>query len=201
MKFWFVWLINFCGIITSNQWLLNYDLYHLICTEDEDNVLLGINSFRHSVNLPALAKNAKADCLADEIADELQDEPCSSTTNGASIVPSTPNTLLPDLPKHLKKCKINVNSTVDGIIMPVCVPKLVPTLVLTNYTHSPYAKYLNSSKYTGVGVGSEDDWMVVVLGTDTLGGSFSGVVSLVSEVGLAHCLVSLMLGLFFVLVS
>lgn len=172
-------------------------LYHFIYTE-EDDLLMGINSFRHSANLSALAKNGNADCLADEIANELEDEPCSSATNGASIVPSNSTMLLPDLPKHLKKCKINPNSTAEGIIMPVCVPKLVPTLVLTNYTHTPYAKNLNSSKYSGVGVGAENDWMVVVLSTDTVGGSFASAVSLVSEVGLAHCVVSLLLGLFVV---
>jgi hypothetical protein len=194
-------IITFVALLLINGCLYIYAevfLFHFICTEEEDNLLLGINSFRHSSNLPALSKNDKADCLADEIADELEGEPCSSSTNGASIVPSTA-TILPDLPKHLKKCKINVNSTAEGIILPVCVPKLIPTLVLTNYTHSPYAKYVNSSKYTGVGVGSEDDWMVVVLSTDTVGGSFAGAVSLVSKVGLGHCLVSLWL--FFVLVG
>uniref|UniRef100_A0A2N9EV37 Uncharacterized GPI-anchored protein At5g19230-like domain-containing protein n=1 Tax=Fagus sylvatica TaxID=28930 RepID=A0A2N9EV37_FAGSY len=171
-----------------------------MCTEDEDNLLQGINSYRNSLKLPALFKNGKADCLAEEIADELEEEPCTSSTNGANIVSSS-TTQLTDLLKHLKKCKIDVNTTVDGIIMPICVPKLVPTLVLTNYTHTSYARYLNSSKYTGVGVGSEDDWMVVVLSTNTTGGSFSSAMSLVSKVGLGHCLVSLLLGLFYVMVS
>lgn len=168
--------------------------YHFICTENEDNLLQGINSFRQAAKQPPLVKNGKADCLADEIADELEDESCTSTTNGASIVPSS-NTRLSDLPKHLDKCKINANSTADAIIMPVCVPDLVPTLVLTNYTHTALAKYLNNSKYTGVGVGSEDNWMVVVLTTNTPTGSFSGALSLVPKVGFGHYMVSSLLGL------
>ncbi|KAM3752713.1 hypothetical protein ACB098_03G040200 [Castanea mollissima] len=171
----------------------------VFCDEDEDNLLQGINSYRNSLNRPALIKNDKADCLADEVADELEDEPCTSPTNGATIKPSS-TTQLPDLPKHFKKCKIDVNTTVDGIILPVCVPKLVPTLVLTNYTRTANAKYINSSKYTVAGFGAEDDWMVTVLGTNTTGGSFSSAISLVSEVGLGHCLMSLLLG-FFIVVS
>lgn len=168
-------------------------------TDEEDNLLQGLNSFRQAVNLSPLSKNDKANCLADEVADELEDEPCTSSTNGANIVPST-TTQLPDLPKQLKTCKINVNTTVEGVILPVCVPDLVPTLVLTNYTHTSYAKYINSSKYTGVGVGSEDDWMVVVLTTNTPGGAFSGAISVVSEVGFGHIVVSSLVGLFLVLV-
>ncbi|XP_018841777.1 uncharacterized GPI-anchored protein At5g19250-like [Juglans regia] len=164
------------------------------CNENEDNLLQGINSFRQAAKQPPLVKNGKADCLADEIADELEDESCTSTTNGASIVPSS-NTRLSDLPKHLDKCKINANSTADATIMPVCVPDLVPTLVLTNYTHTALAKYLNNSKYTGVGVGSEDNWMVVVLTTNTPTGSFSGALSLVPKVGFGHYMVSSLLGL------
>nr|POF14909.1 putative gpi-anchored protein [Quercus suber] len=151
-----------------------------MCAEDEDNLLQGINSYRNSLNRPALIKNEKADCLADEIANELEDEPCTSPTNGATIKPSS-TTQLPDLPKHFKKCRIDVNTTVNGIILPVCVPKLVPTIVLTNYTRTANAKYINSSKYTLAGFGAEDDWMVTVLGTNTTGGSFSSAISLVSE--------------------
>ncbi|KAK9919791.1 hypothetical protein M0R45_028369 [Rubus argutus] len=132
---------------------------------DENDIVQGINSYRQSLNLPALIKHDKADCLADEIADDIEDQPCTSPTNGANIVP-TMQTKLPNLPSHLRKCKIDVNSTTDGVIMPVCVPKAVSTLVLTNYTRSPrYAKYLNDSRFTGVGVGSESDWTVVVLAT------------------------------------
>ncbi|PON43945.1 hypothetical protein TorRG33x02_332420 [Trema orientale] len=154
----------------------------VLSNDDEDTLLQGINSYRQSLRLPQLAKNGKADCLADEIADEIEDQPCTTLTTGANIVPST-QTQLSDYPKLLKKCGIDVNTTTDGVILPVCVPKLVPTLVLTNYTHTSYARYLNNSKYTGAGVGSEDDWMVVVLSTSTTAGSFSRAVSLVSQMG------------------
>ncbi|PQQ09217.1 putative GPI-anchored protein [Prunus yedoensis var. nudiflora] len=149
--------------------------------EDEDNLLQGINSYRRSLNLPALIKNDNAGCLADRIADDIEDLPCSSPTNGANILPSSQSPL-DNLPKHLRKCKIDANSTQDGVILPVCVPKLVPTLVLTNYTHSPkYAKYLNDSRFSGVGVGSEDNWAVVVLASSNPSGNFANAAgSLVS---------------------
>ena len=65
------------------------------------------------------------------------------------------------------------NNTLDGKILPICVPKLDPTAVLSNYTNSQYAKYLNDSSYTGARIGSKDDWMVVVLSTNTLSGAAS----------------------------
>jgi hypothetical protein len=57
--------------------------------------------------------------------------------------------------------------------------KLEATVVLSNYTHSDiYAKFLNNSKYTGVGLGSEHDWMVLVLTTNTTTGTFAAATSL-----------------------
>lgn len=44
---------------------------------------------------------------------------------------------------------------------------------LSNYTHNDiYAKFLNNSKYTGVGLNFEDDWMVLVLTINTTTGTF-----------------------------
>lgn len=172
-----------------------------MAADDEDNLLQGLNSYRQSLNLPALTKNGKADCLADEIADQIEDRPCTTITSTSNIVPTTPAQIT-DYPKLLKKCKIDVNTTTDGAIMPVCVHKLVPTVVLTNYTRSQYAKQLNNSKYTGVGLGSEDDWMVVILTTSTQTGSFAGAaVSWVSKVALVHYLVPILLGLSLFLAS
>ena len=135
------------------------------CSDAEDNLLQGLNSYRTSLSLPILAKNGKAECLADKIAEELEDQPC----NAASSIKAPQ---LANYDRLIDKCKIDINSTTDAAIMPVCVRKLVPTLVLTNYTHSQYAKQLNNSKFTGAGVGSEDDWMVVILTTNTRAGSF-----------------------------
>ncbi|BBH06613.1 Glycoprotein membrane precursor GPI-anchored protein [Prunus dulcis] len=158
---------------------------YLPADEDDDNLLQGINSYRRSLNLPVLIKNDNAGCLADRIADDIEDLPCSSPTNGANILPSSQSPLA-NLPKHLRKCKIDANSTQDGVILPVCVPKLVPTLVLTNYTHSPkYVKYLNDSRFSGVGVGSEDNWAVVVLASSNPSGNFANAAgSLVSMQGI-----------------
>ncbi|KAM5561294.1 putative GPI-anchored protein [Rosa sericea] len=197
-------LIKLCFffVVIIQASLLLSPLVHSDDEADEDDILQGINSYRRSLSLPNLIKHDKADCLAEEIADDIQDQPCSSRTNGANISP-TSVTELPSLPSNLIKCKIDVNSTVDGVIMPVCVPKAVSTLVLTNYTSSPrYAKFLNDSRFTGVGVGTKDDWTVVVLATSTRTGSFANAAgSLVSTVGAVHYLVSFMLGLWLSLVS
>lgn len=169
--------------------------------DDEDNLIQGLNSYRQSLSLSALARNERADCLADEVADQLEDEHCTPVTSSSNIVPTTPSQLT-DYPKLLKKCKIDMNSTTDGVIMPVCVPKLVPTLVLTNYTRSQYAKHLNNSKFTGAGVGSEDDWMVVILTTNTPSGNFaSSAISWVSQLALGHLFVPLFLGILMLLVG
>ncbi|KAH6762558.1 Glycoprotein membrane precursor GPI-anchored [Perilla frutescens var. hirtella] len=137
-------------------------------SDDEADLLQGMNSFRQSANAPALTKHHKAECVADEIADKLEGKSCASNT--ASSVQSQ---LVSDYPAVLSKCKVDVNTTTDGMILPVCVPRRVPTLVLTNYTQSQNARYLNDSRFTGAGVGTEDDWTVLVLTTNTPGGSFA----------------------------
>ena len=164
----------------------------LMTAEDEDNLLQGFNSNRQSQGLAPLVKNGKADCLANEIADAMEDQTCTTFATGAKVVPAS-QTQIPDYQKFLKKCNIDPNTTSDGVILPVCVPDLVPTLLLTNYTHTSYSKYLNNSKFTGAGLGSEDDWMVVVLTTGTPTGSFSAAAAtLFANVA---CLFSLVLGL------
>lgn len=122
----------------------------------------------------------------------MEDQPCTTTTS-ASAPPGTQNQ-----PQNyndlLSKCGIDPNSTKDGAVLPVCVHKRVPTLVLTNYTQTRYARYLNDSKYIGAGVGSEEDWMVVVLTTKTPAGNFMSGAGLVADVSLGYCLVLLLLG-------
>lgn len=84
------------------------------------------------------------------------------------------------------------------------MPKLNPTLVLSNYTkYSGYAKYLKDSNYTGAAVGSKDDWIVVILSADTSDGTFSGAVSLVPNmISMAKFyMVALLFGLLFLSVS
>lgn len=85
--------------------------------------------------------------------------------------------------------------------MPACVPNLVPSLVLANFTESQYSDFLNDTKFTGAGIGSEDNW-VVVLCTNTPGGSFAAAdnsVGLVSKVGLIWQWMSLVMSFFFLL--
>ncbi|KAA8543227.1 hypothetical protein F0562_021278 [Nyssa sinensis] len=169
--------------------------------DEKKNLLQGLNRYRASLNLSTLTEISNADCLADEVANQFKNQPCSNTT-GADTVPGT-EPQFPNYPNLLAKCHLNITDTRDGVIMPVCIPNLVPSLVLTNYTGSQYSQYLNDSTYIGAGIGSEGDWMVVVLSTDTTGGSFStdNAAGLVYIVGLTQNLMPLLLGFFLVLMS
>ncbi|MCD7453736.1 hypothetical protein HAX54_021968 [Datura stramonium] len=167
-------------------------------TNEEDHVLSGINSYRQSHNLPALTKHDKADCLADEVAEEIEHQPCPR----GGITPG-PASQFAQYPKLLDKCDIDINTTREGVILPVCVHDRVATLVLTNYTQSQHAGYLNNSKYSGAGIGSEKDWTVLVLTTNTVGGSFANgaptgfINSGVFGTSIHYYLMFLLLGLFF----
>ncbi|KAK3189992.1 hypothetical protein Dsin_029553 [Dipteronia sinensis] len=86
--------------------------------------------------------------------------------------------------------------------MPACVPNLIPDLVLSNYTKSQYSNNLNDSKYTGVGIGSEGNWIVVILTTSTPEGSYvtdtsnnaKNAASLLSKIGLGYNLLFCLIG-------
>ncbi|KAG6775095.1 hypothetical protein POTOM_018521 [Populus tomentosa] len=175
-----------CGTVIAFLFFLMAFLF-MSCLYEEDDLLQGLNSYRHSLNLPALVKHTNAGCLADKIAGKLEDEPCTSARAASPVQ-------IDDYPDLLSKCGIDVNHTNEGVALPVCVPHLVPTLLLTNYTRTPYARFINASRFSGAGLGHEDDWMVVVLTTSTPRGDFAGATSLVSRVGLGHCLVTLLIG-------
>ncbi|KAL0434443.1 UNVERIFIED_CONTAM: putative GPI-anchored protein [Sesamum latifolium] len=151
---------------SSNAMFLN-----VVVDDEEDNLLQGINQYRASLNLTALTKNDRAECLADEIADQFKNQPCTNTT-GSNTVPGT-EPQYSDYPKLLAKCHLNVTTTRDGQIMPACVPNLDSGLVLANFTKSQYSGYLNGTQYSGIGIGSEDNWIVVVLTTNTPEGGYS----------------------------
>ncbi|QCE08371.1 hypothetical protein DEO72_LG9g3400 [Vigna unguiculata] len=177
--------------------LMNYPVK---CDDDEeDNLYQGINKYRASINLKALTRNDNADCLADKIADQFKKQPCTNTT-GANTVPGT-EPQFSNYPDLLSKCHLAISNTRDGNIMPVCVPGLVPGLVLTNFTKSLYSDSLNDTKYTGIGIGSEDNWIVVVLTTNTPAGTFSPYTSnganLISGSGLFYCSIIFLIGYIF----
>ncbi|KAG6764782.1 hypothetical protein POTOM_032268 [Populus tomentosa] len=138
--------------------------------DEEDALLQGINKYRTSFNLTTLTKNDNAECLAEEIADQFKNQPCTNTT-GSNTVPGT-EPQFPNYPSLLAKCHLNVSNTRDGAVMPACVPNLDPSLVLTNFTRTPYSDNLNDTKFTGAGIGSDGNWIVVVLTTSTPEGSF-----------------------------
>ncbi|KAG8648258.1 uncharacterized protein LOC110623808 [Manihot esculenta] len=131
---------------------------------EEEIVLQGLNSFRTARGLPALTINENAACLADRFADQiLEDMTCSATAPYQ----------LQNYPGVLAYCGVDVNQTREGAVMPVCAPQLVPNNLLSNYTRSfQYTRYLSDAKFTGAGLGTEDDWMVVILTTNTPGGNF-----------------------------
>ncbi|KAF9619876.1 hypothetical protein IFM89_009658 [Coptis chinensis] len=106
-------------------------------------------------------------CLADEIADQLKDQPCP-----AVITPRIAEAQFSNYAEALDKCHLNINTTRDGVIMLDCEPGRVKSLSIFNFTEPLYSRYLNDSRYTGAGIGSEDEWIVVVLTTNTPGGSF-----------------------------
>ncbi|KAL2324364.1 hypothetical protein Fmac_023422 [Flemingia macrophylla] len=186
----FYWLLLSSLVIL----LINYQVN---CDDDEkDNLYEGINKYRALLNLKALTRNENADCLADKIADQFKKQPCTNTT-GANTVPGT-EPQFSNYPDLLSKCHLAITNTRDGNVMPACVPGLVPSLVLTNFTKSLYSDSLNDTQYTGIGIGSEDNWIVVVLTTNTPAGSFapysSNGANLTSRFGLIYCSMLFLVG-------
>lgn len=171
-------------------------LYHS-SADEEDSLLNSLNEYRATLNLTALVKNKNAECFAEEMADQFNDQKCTNTT-GSNTVPGTEPTF-ENYPKLLSKCHLNISDTRDGMILPACVPNLAATQLLSNFTQSQYSQYLNDSKYTGIGFGNEEDWMVVVLTTGAPGGSFAtyNAASLVSKTSLIYYLMYLMVIFFF----
>lgn len=169
-------------------WNFSSPLIYLFSVDEEDTLLQGLNSYRESLNLTSLTKNKNAECLADELADQFKNQPCTNST-GANTVPGTEKQLS-NYPDLLAKCHLNVSNTRDGIVMPACVPNLEPSLVLSNFTKSQYSDSLNDTKYKGTGIGSEDNWIVVILTTSTPEGSYVpyNAASLISNIGLIYCL-------------
>jgi hypothetical protein len=171
-------------------------LLNVFSADEKDNLYQGINKYRASLNLKSLTKNKNADCLADKIADQFKKQPCTNTT-GANTVPGT-EPQFSNYPNLLAKCHLAISDTRDGAVMPACVPGLVPDIVLTNFTKSLYSQSLNDSKFTGIGIGSKDNWIVVVLTTTTSDGSFlpdtaSGA-NFISKIGLVYSLMLLLVG-------
>ncbi|TVU37515.1 hypothetical protein EJB05_10831 [Eragrostis curvula] len=153
--------------------ILASSLLHCARSDGNDAQLLkGINSYRSSQKVPALSENKNAACLAEQLAKQFKGQQCTNST-GANTVIGTEQQF-PDYPKYLDRCHLNASVTEDGQVMPACVQGLSPfDVVLTNYTKSQYNRFLNDSKYSGVGIANEGDWVVVVLSTSTDSGDYS----------------------------
>lgn len=139
---------------------------------EEECLLRGINSFRKTLKLQTLTDNDKAECLAEEIAEQFKNQPCTNTT-GANTVPGTEASIsrLRIPPEQMqiechyfKRC---CNTTC------LCPPNLDQDMVLSNYTNSKYSGSLNDTRYAGIGIGSDDNWIVVILTTNTPTGNFA----------------------------
>ncbi|XP_065853920.1 uncharacterized GPI-anchored protein At5g19250-like [Euphorbia lathyris] len=145
--------------------------------DEEEDLLKTLNTHRAYMGLPILSENEEASCVADRIAQTLKKHTCENNFK--------PFQLNEDTHHILSKCEINVNHTKHSVVLPVCVPDLDVIEVFTNYTKTNFAKYLNNSGYAQAGISSDGDWMVVVLGTNTVDGDFasSGASSLVSFIG------------------
>ncbi|CAL5380804.1 unnamed protein product [Camellia sinensis] len=174
------------------------------CDGMEDILLEDINCHRQSLNLLDLTQNDEATCLAEKIVDKIGKQPCDNTTactTNPITIPTADSSCYPKLakkfPRLLKECNINNSTVRDGVILPLCVVEIVTTgLVCTNCTKSQYSKYLSNSNYTGAGINSGDSWTVIVLSTNTTTGSFVSADDLVSNIGLSHYFLLLLLELF-----
>ncbi|KAL1543223.1 hypothetical protein AAHA92_20228 [Salvia divinorum] len=147
--------------------LLSYSFLLIKCDE-EDDLLKGIQQYRSTLNLTALAATAEAECIADGVADTFQNRPCANATYLNATALST----FPSYTAVMARCRLNAtNATGNGQILSTCVPNQ-QTLAISNFT-SRYATYLNSTGFTTIGVGSEDDWLVVLL-TNMTGTAING---------------------------
>uniref|UniRef100_A0A0A0LIM2 Uncharacterized GPI-anchored protein At5g19230-like domain-containing protein n=1 Tax=Cucumis sativus TaxID=3659 RepID=A0A0A0LIM2_CUCSA len=159
-----------------------------------------MNKYRSSKELTPMHRNSKADCLVKQIAWDLDDQsPLSIFTSGSPIIPSN-LTQLPNLPDYLTKCKIELNNTRKGLILPLHIPTLALKLVLHGCTHSQMDNYLSKPEFTSIGIGCYEEWAVFAFATDSPTGSFNSAVKL-SKLGHQHFFLvsSLLFGLFFLL--
>lgn len=164
---------------------------------DLEELFKGFNIYRNSQDRSVLTQNSKAKCIAEQIAKNWYNQlPCSRAINGDALLPSN-QSQLPLFTQYSRKCKVNLNHTVDGIILPVYVPNSAEKLMLTNCTHSQAPKYLGNATYTRVGLATNEDCLVIALGTDAIGGSYSAGVFLVPNIGWVYWLGLLFLGSIF----
>ncbi|XP_050224198.1 uncharacterized GPI-anchored protein At3g06035-like [Mercurialis annua] len=169
--------------------LLSNSLVH--CDDEEDNLFLCLNSHRAYLNLPTFTHNEAAECLAEEVAEILEDRPCN---NGGAYTkyPYQKDHNITDL---ILKCHINITHTKYAVVLPVCVPKLEPTVVFTNYTRTYFEKFINDSKFTQIGMDSENDWMVIVLGTNSSDGDLAVSGAVTNGLGFGRTVLGFLLGL------
>ncbi|KAK7842421.1 uncharacterized GPI-anchored protein At5g19250 [Quercus suber] len=154
------------------------------------------------LHLANFTENSNAACLANKIADQLKNVTCKNAFHYSSTPGTKPN--ITDFDKLLDDCDIKENHSVQGVILPVCEPEINLSLMTDNYTittTSQYAKYLKDSNYTGIGIGSKDNWMVVVLSTNTSAGNFSHAASLIANFSMRNYLVALFIGFLVVSMS
>ncbi|XP_022938135.1 uncharacterized GPI-anchored protein At3g06035-like isoform X2 [Cucurbita pepo subsp. pepo] len=164
-------------------------LLHLVNGEvDLEELFKGFNIYKNSQSQLYLNKNSKAQCIAEQIAKKLYNQlPCSRTIDGDALLPSN-QSQLPLFTHYSRKCQVNLNHTLDAVILPIYVPNSEAELVLAGCKHSQASKYLGNTTYTRVGLAKNKDCLVIALGTDALGGSYSAGVSRIQNIGRVYCL-------------
>jgi len=137
-----------------------------------NTLLEDINKFRQERKLPVLTENENAACLAEQIAEQFKGQSCNNATGEDTVPGNEPQ--FSNYPQLLDSCHLNISNTKDGVILPDCVPDSNPAIAFNNYTvvTSQYFQYVNDTKFVSAGVALEDSWFVLVLATNTTGGSF-----------------------------
>ena len=169
-KLFLLFAVLFATLLISHPVMADEDeAHHAVADEkndlvDEDELFRGINAHRTSLKLTALVESDKAECFADELAEQftMKNRPCTDATAPGPLPTFAEYTAI------VNKCALSPADTKDGVILPVCARNPTPAEVLSSFTQSPFAKYLNDTKHTSVGIGSEVDWVIVVaLGSST----------------------------------
>ena len=66
------------------------------------------------------------------------------------------NINIPNLRKHIEKCQINISTTLNGIILPVCIIKMQPTI--STFTHTNIYSVSQQLQVHRAGLRSVDGW-------------------------------------------
>eukprot|EP00249_Psilotum_nudum_P034397 c53401_g1_i1 orf=273-875(+) len=138
-------------------------------------LLNDINQYRTQVvGISALSSNTGASCMAEKVLTKFKGTACTNSTGVDTVLGQEQQ--FPEYPDWVSTCKLAVESTHDGQILPECVPgndlSQSAKVASYNYTHSQDSEYINDTKYTSAGVASVDNWFVLILATNASTGDY-----------------------------